>query len=457
MTGSDKAHSERASDNQDAAELPVGLGQHRWPTSGAPIQVLGGESIVISIDQSRSLRRLPDYARLSLRIGEAVLFEDKMFRPEQLLAAVAEAWPSIAFEDPSPLIRVDAIDFGIVKLSLQRSGLNLTVFTKDRNSPRQRHDVSFGDGIEALERLGHAIAVRLPPDNPSVVNWQNRIPRNPRRFAEITSRVLNFSAEELTALGLAAPRDADELIYPSDLWMAARLVGGEIAIPTLKVVLDVVRTYPARETPALSALAEDYSASELRLAVSKAWDKGYAIALWARERLQVGEGYIDVEQMLRDFGVRIEIVDVGTRTIDAVAAWGEYGPVVIMNSSGLHSRSEAGSRASLAHELCHLIADRYGALPVAEAQGEKVRTNKEIESRASAFAAELLLSRRAAGDRLRQLGDLEQTIAALRREHGVSRTVVLRQLENHPEDPAGPTADQRKRIRELLQMMEYSP
>ena len=49
------------------------------------------------------------------------------------------------------------------------------------------------------------------------------------------------------------------------------------------------------------------------------------------------------------------------------------------------------TRITLAHELCHLLIDREGALPVIDVLGGHF--DNFIEQRANAFAAELLLPR----------------------------------------------------------------
>jgi Zn-dependent peptidase ImmA (M78 family) len=61
------------------------------------------------------------------------------------------------------------------------------------------------------------------------------------------------------------------------------------------------------------------------------------------------------------------VIDLWTSDrIDAVACWGpRHGPAVLLNREGRHAHTERGARATLAHEICHLLIDRQGSLPLA--------------------------------------------------------------------------------------------
>jgi Zn-dependent peptidase ImmA (M78 family) len=104
-----------------------------------------------------------------------------------------------------------------------------------------------------------------------------------------------------------------------------------------------------------------------------------------------------------------------------------------VNADGKHSRSAAGRRATLAHEICHLLIDRQVGLPFAEVLGGRVRD--DIEQRAGAFAAELLLPRAVAANRLMGSKNPTEDAAALAREFQVSREVVAWQVHNAADRP----------------------
>lgn len=86
---------------------------------------------------------------------------------------------------------------------------------------------------------------------------------------------------------------------------------------------------------------------------------------------------------------------------------------------------------TLAHELCHLLVDRSKAAPLMIASTPWAPA--EIERRANAFAAELLLPRagmvKEAGDLLAR-GDVEGARDRLKRTFKVGDTVCRHQLRN---------------------------
>jgi Zn-dependent peptidase ImmA (M78 family) len=133
---------------------------------------------------------------------------------------------------------------------------------------------------------------------------------------------------------------------------------------------------------------------------------------------------------LETWGVRVDEVKLQTDRIDAVACWGpNHGPLVVLNPQGTHAKNEAGRRATLAHELCHLLIDRHEALPLAEAAGGQVAP--DLEARARAFAAEFLAPRSASFERWsRGVGSLEARLKSLCRHFGVSAQLAAWQLLN---------------------------
>lgn len=89
-----------------------------------------------------------------------------------------------------------------------------------------------------------------------------------------------------------------------------------------------------------------------------------------------------------------------------------------------------GRRATLAHEIAHLLVDRSGSLPLAEVLGG-ARTPSRAESRAGAFAAELLLPRSIAAPKMINAEeDPEGQVRVLQRTYGVSKVVVAGQAYN---------------------------
>lgn len=82
----------------------------------------------------------------------------------------------------------------------------------------------------------------------------------------------------------------------------------------------------------------------------------------------------------------------------------------MINTNGARSRYPSGRRSTCAHELCHLLVDTAGALPAVEVLGGQVQ--QDLEQRANAFAAELLLPHAQAGRLLREGLDYVHTADA---------------------------------------------
>ena len=86
-------------------------------------------------------------------------------------------------------------------------------------------------------------------------------------------------------------------------------------------------------------------------------------------------------------------------------------------------------RATLAHEICHLLVDSASSLPLVEVLGG--RTAKHVEQRARAFAAELLLPREVAGQEFSHYeGDEARVARLLRARFGVSSELLAWQAKN---------------------------
>lgn len=99
---------------------------------------------------------------------------------------------------------------------------------------------------------------------------------------------------------------------------------------------------------------------------------------------------------------------------------------MVVNAEGQHARWPSGRRATLAHEVCHLLFDAHHALPVAEALGG--RMPRDLEQRARAFAAELLLPRSVVAAQFD--GDALATVRRAAIRYGVSKELAAWQLRN---------------------------
>lgn len=160
--------------------------------------------------------------------------------------------------------------------------------------------------------------------------------------------------------------------------------------------------------------------------------QGYQLAEQVRRRLGNHDQKLDIEALLSDRGVAIGVEDLSDEAVDAATVWdADHGPVVLLNRTPAHSMVWA-RRMSLAHELCHLLVDRGHAAEVMVASTPWAPP--EIERRANAFAAELLLPKagmtRVLGGKLVSGWVTDADRKALMDEFCVGETVCSHQLKN---------------------------
>lgn len=134
------------------------------------------------------------------------------------------------------------------------------------------------------------------------------------------------------------------------------------------------------------------------------------LAAQVRQRLALDEGPIPSvsEVARRDLGILVVWVDV-EREVDAFALAGpDTGPVIALNASGAHTANAFSRRVTLAHEICHVLFDRRRMADMTRfcriavrwnrrrrASTEALPIDEQIERRARAFAACLLVPRKA--------------------------------------------------------------
>ncbi len=223
----------------------------------------------------------------------------------------------------------------------------------------------------------------------------------------------------------------------SEIACAARMVRGDTASEDDRVVVArEIRRLEHSNTPAADALSAKLKKELDRQLSEDPYQQGYSLALDVRSQLDLREGIVDPEQILRDFFVTVVDIVVSP-TVDAVGCWGpKHGPAVLVNQKGKHAATPWGRRATMAHELCHLLVDRSLSLPFAEVLGG--RSPYRLERRANAFAAELLLPRWAAREEYSKHRAAKPTLEALRGRFGVGLIMAANQLKNA--EPAKITA-----------------
>lgn len=317
-------------------------------------------------------------------------------------------------------------------LLIVRLGLQCLVASNDRYT-----SLSFSELIDTLQRLGSLIADRLGAMEDdralaAVSAWHARDDVTPRQRVAISTGLSGATLDSLEqgrSIG-----DAWELNgFPSgrnELLAAARLSSG-LDVHEIAKIIDVLRTLPQHASPEVDRLSDQARAVLESVETEAPFEEGQLLAYWLRSELGIAlEARVDPAALLKMWEIYVDTLDLAARSVDGVACWGSrHGPAVVVNSVGIHSKGAAGRRSTLAHEICHLLIDRSGALPAAEVLGGRV--SRTIEARARAFAAELLLPRKVAGDVLASSAELpHRAMKKLIHRYGVSGEVVAWQARN---------------------------
>ncbi len=231
------------------------------------------------------------------------------------------------------------------------------------------------------------------------------------------------------------PEDSTNLLsHMSEILAAARMRPVGLNSEDLQLIFDRIESTPYTPSPALDELSSRliYERTYSLRPGEVAFESGYAIACWLREQLNETSA-VNPLKILNTWGIKVTHVTLWTNSIDAVGYWGpRHGPGIVVNNNGIHSQFRAGRRATLAHEICHLLVDRKGALPLVDVFGGQV--DEEVEKRARAFAAELLLPQSIAYQRLMStdgsLHEVFQATGEMMSEFGVSSYVAGHQCRN---------------------------
>jgi Zn-dependent peptidase ImmA (M78 family) len=234
------------------------------------------------------------------------------------------------------------------------------------------------------------------------------------------------SASSYFETGVDASNDS---IAESSLLIAARM-SEAVPLSRRRWIIEQLR---ARQGKGISAKLTEIS-MEAQTQIPSYTDvphkQAEPLAQWARKKFGIKHGErADPLRALKDLGVEVVDLDFGLDVVDAVGCWDpRHGPSIIVNRAGKHARSSGGRRATLAHELAHLLIDRKGSLPAAEVLGGSVP--RYPEQRASAFAAEFLLPKAVAVERLRLTEDKMSAVSWLLDHFWVSRELAAWQILN---------------------------
>lgn len=294
----------------------------------------------------------------------------------------------------------------------------------------------FDDILAVLEQVGDFVAQAVDnPDYPrsqeAISAWRSRSQCSRISVIEAATGFPSDLVAEIESAFYGANERVWDNLESDELLAAARLVGPQptSTLQSILATLKDVRSHPSSE---LDALSDEASRVMATLRDEPPYAQGHALAAWMRRQSRLAQptGRFDPEQFLALLRVPVIEVPLGLAHIDAIGCWGpRHGPAVLLNRDGPTATSAGRRRATLAHELCHLLVDRSGALPLAEVLGG--RSPKHVEQRAGAFAAELLLPRDVAGDEFVRFGDdHEAGVRSLRARYLVSSELLAWQIRN---------------------------
>ena len=295
---------------------------------------------------------------------------------------------------------------------------------------------SFSEVFRVLTDVGDFIARRLDGLNDlrsiqAVTTWHERDGHDRLRVIEAaTGYSPELVAEVESVFPLLNERDGYTPMS-NELLAAARLVGPQ-PLTALQPIVEAVRQVKSCRTPKLDGLAEHATDVLGSVASEPPYAQGYELAAWLRTQPSIigTTGRVNPDDLLRVWGVPVVEVGLGLLNVDAIGCWGpQHGPAVLLNTDRRHASNSGRRRATLAHEICHLLVDRSTSLPLVEVLGG--RTARHVEQRARAFAAELLLPRKLAGQGFLSFGgDDARAAKSLRARYGVSSALLGWQVLN---------------------------
>jgi Zn-dependent peptidase ImmA (M78 family) len=253
---------------------------------------------------------------------------------------------------------------------------------------------------------------------------------------ELAEIATGLSSETIRWVAEAAPSERLDLDAPhvefqlTEILAAARLMVGSLEPETVRMAIAAIAELPKVRTEELDLLSDMAEGLLFHRGPRKPYVEGYTLAGWLRRVLEIeSTKFVDIEELLKRLRVPVHEIEIQDELLDAFACWGtRHGPVVVLNKAGRHAQSPPGRRSTLAHELCHLLIDREGALPLVEVLNGRVPWR--VEARARAFAAEFLLPRQRADEVSRHAADIMSAVEELKSEYGVSREIAIRQIDN---------------------------
>lgn len=308
-----------------------------------------------------------------------------------------------AFADCHDISRCFAGYFDLPALWMIRSGGQMLVET-----PAAIATPDFDAAIAGLVAVGDVIAQRLSQAGERwadlVAAWAARDEGEELSLLSWSTSLAPDVAKSFADEGLlqAPPTLSDAANDNDELRLAARMASA-LPVDQVREILTLVSAFPKTQAPDLDALADAARAFFLEtLRSARPFEQGEGLADFVRDHLglNVGDAF-DIFGLIRRLGVDLRVHGVAPPTLDALAVSGaRHGPAVLLNTEAVRARAgvafeQSGrARVTLAHELCHLLVDGDNALSAVDVLDGLMPL--EIEQRARAFGAQLLLPSRVA-------------------------------------------------------------
>jgi Zn-dependent peptidase ImmA (M78 family) len=309
--------------------------------------------------------------------------------------------------------------------------------------------ISFQQFVEQMTVLG-SFAVNLLKERKgdtakhAIARWEARDQTDPISAAALVSGIPAAEIERdddlrstlvSTIIGRSLSDVANDNKNP--IYAAARS-SGALGPASLSEVLRLIQTLPNRDVAPLVGLRRRVQ-QDLRGSARRPTDDGIRAANFVRSWLHLrDEERFDLDGFSSKLGIAVSKVSIPDSRLDGIATNGpEHGPAIILN---LNTRRQgAGSddldrslRFTWAHELGHLLLDQDDWPALIDAARQRVSRN--VETRANAFAASLLLPEGEAYRMWEQAGSplgwdaLEASLNRMTQEFGVPRILASRQL-----------------------------
>lgn len=389
----------------------------------------------------------------------------------ELLEFLAESWLYLAIEDGTPLgVALDTVPRMVAAAEMAAesgSPLGSDLEREQLEAYRMTHDLAeavqgaampplwivrdgnsgwaasttatakapFHELLDLLRKVGDCITSRLDGvsdarSREAVRSWHARDSHNRLKVIEAATGYPSELVAEVESIFYSEDERDWTTPRSDELLAAARLVGPQPRT-TLRPILEALRRVPLSDQSELDRASQDALTVIADAHDELPFMQGYTLASWLRRQPEIvhGGGRVDPERILVSWSVPPIDTGLGLGDIDAIGCWGpSHGPAVLLNSDARHA-SSARRRATLAHEICHLLVDRSSSLPLVDVLGG--RTARHVEQRARAFAAELLLPRQVAGQMLSEHeGNEGYAARSLRSRFGVSSELLAWQAKN---------------------------